>query len=121
MTTRKATGKGHDNSHFKLSPQDYKRYLRLREEVFERDGWRCQGRDGEGEKCLKTEQQQWEETRGQNGRGRTFDCHHINGQPDDLRKANLLTVCSKCHRKLHPYRRWTRYYGKQPDEWDGEN
>jgi len=141
MTTRKATGRGHDLDHFNGDLRAYMKHQALREDIYLRDNWKCQiwicfcGRvyDFEygkvpknyncsrcglvivkcGWKCKKTEIDQWNETRGNNGRGRTFDCHHINKMTDDNRKKNLLTSCSSCHRKLHPNRRWRRFAGKE--------
>jgi hypothetical protein len=32
-------------------------------------------------------------------------CHHINGDPTDNRKLNLLALCQRCHNKLdQPFR-----------------
>ena len=57
-------------------------------------------------KCGKTELIQYEEV------GRTFDCHHINGNVLDNRNSNLETVCSKCHKPIHPNRTWKRFSGE---------
>jgi 5-methylcytosine-specific restriction endonuclease McrA len=62
----------------KLSPDDYKR---LRIEVLERDGWRCQ-------RC---------------GVRTNLDVHHIyrraRGGEDEA--ANLTSLCRNCHRAIH--------------------
>lgn len=141
MTTRKPTGRSHDLEHFNYNMDAYLKYQAMREVVYVIDCWECQvwvcgfcGRvfDFErgrvpknyicscglklrlwGNKCRKMEIEQWNETKSGNGRGRTFDCHHLNRMTDDNRKKNLLTTCSSCHRKLHPKRRWRRFAGKE--------
>jgi 5-methylcytosine-specific restriction endonuclease McrA len=35
--------------------------------------------------------------------------HHINGNPEDMRRVNLLALCQRCHNKLdQPFRRKAR-------------
>ena len=56
-------------------------YARLRREILERDGWRCQ-------KC---------------GCSKNLDVHHLRRRSalgEDL-KTNLITLCRECHRILH--------------------
>jgi 5-methylcytosine-specific restriction endonuclease McrA len=58
-----------------------KLYARLRREILERDGWRCQ-------KC---------------GSSRNLDVHHRirrSALGDDL-ETNLITLCRECHQILH--------------------
>ena len=56
-------------------------YARLRREVLERDGWRCQ-------KC---------------GSSQSLDVHHMKrrGALGDDAEANLITLCRKCHQIQH--------------------
>jgi 5-methylcytosine-specific restriction endonuclease McrA len=56
-------------------------YARLRREILERDGWRCQ-------KC---------------GCSRNLDVHHIRRRSDlgDDAETNLITLCRECHQILH--------------------
>jgi 5-methylcytosine-specific restriction endonuclease McrA len=58
-----------------------KQYARLRKEVLERDGWRCQ-------KC---------------GRSTNLDVHHMRRRSalGDDTEANLITLCRERHRVLH--------------------
>src|ERR1700681_4926597 len=56
-------------------------FARLRREVLERDGWRCQ-------RC---------------GCSKNLDVHHIirrSALGDDA-ETNLITLCRKCHQLLH--------------------
>ena len=100
MTVIQATGKSHDLAHFKFNLREYKKFQGKREYIFTRDKWECV-------KCGKSEIIQYEEV------GRTFDCHHINGNVLDNRNSNLETVCSKCHKPIHPNRTWKRFSGEQ--------
>jgi hypothetical protein len=58
-----------------------KLYARLRREILERDGWRCQ-------KC---------------GHSGNLDVHHVNRRNavGDDAETNLITVCGECHKMLH--------------------
>ena len=62
----------------KLSPGSY---VRLRRQVLERDGWRCQH-------C---------------GSPRDPQVHHIHrrGRLGDDEEENLITLCAICHRSVH--------------------
>jgi 5-methylcytosine-specific restriction endonuclease McrA len=56
-------------------------YARLRREILERDGWRCQ-------KC---------------GFSGNLDVHHVNPRSalGDDAETNLITLCRECHKILH--------------------
>jgi 5-methylcytosine-specific restriction endonuclease McrA len=56
-------------------------YARLRREILERDGWRCQ--------CC--------------GSCKNLDVHHMRRRSalGDDAETNLITLCRKCHRRLH--------------------
>lgn len=56
-------------------------YARLRREILERDGWRCQ-------KC---------------GCSKNLDVHHVRRRSalGDDAEANLITLCRACHQILH--------------------
>src|ERR1700691_6217497 len=56
-------------------------YARLRREILERDGWRCQ-------KC---------------GCSKNLDVHHIKRRSalGDHAETNLITLCRKCHQIVH--------------------
>jgi 5-methylcytosine-specific restriction endonuclease McrA len=56
-------------------------YARLRREILERDGWRCQ-------KC---------------GCSRNLDVHHRirRSALGDDRETNLITLCRECHQIVH--------------------
>jgi 5-methylcytosine-specific restriction endonuclease McrA len=58
-----------------------KQYAKLRKEILERDGWRCQ-------KC---------------GCSRNLDVHHIRRRSalGDEAETNLITLCRECHKILH--------------------
>ena len=60
---------------------DAKAYTRLRWQIFQRDGWRCQH-------C---------------GSMSELQSHHIRFRSHlgDDRKENLITVCANCHGRLH--------------------
>jgi 5-methylcytosine-specific restriction endonuclease McrA len=62
----------------RLKPQDYGA---LRLEILKRDGWRCQI-------C---------------GRAADLQVHHIEsrGQLGGDLEQNLITLCSRCHERLH--------------------
>src|SRR5713101_3568083 len=62
----------------RLDPESYKR---LREQVLERDGWRCQ-------RC---------------GRMSELQAHHISSrsQLGDDAEYNLITLCTGCHQLMH--------------------
>jgi 5-methylcytosine-specific restriction endonuclease McrA len=62
----------------RLNPASYRK---LRNEVLERDGWRCQN-------C---------------GSSDRLHVHHIHsrGQLGDDVGDNLITMCAGCHRQLH--------------------
>jgi 5-methylcytosine-specific restriction endonuclease McrA len=59
-------------------------YLAMRQQVLERDGWRCQG-------C---------------GRRENLQMHHVDlrsrGGVDN--EANLITLCVACHARVHGVR-----------------
>jgi 5-methylcytosine-specific restriction endonuclease McrA len=59
-------------------------YAKLRKEILERDGWRCQN-------C---------------GCSRNLDVHHIRRRSalGDDAETNLITLCRECHRILHGVR-----------------
>ena len=63
---------------FDMAP---KLYARLRREILERDGWRCQ-------KC---------------GCSKNLDVHHMRRRSalGDDAETNLITLCRVCHRILH--------------------
>ena len=56
-------------------------YNLLREQVLQRDGWRCQ-------RC---------------GRSKDLHVHHLvkRSELSDDTLDNLITLCSSCHRQLH--------------------
>jgi 5-methylcytosine-specific restriction endonuclease McrA len=58
-----------------------RQYAKLRKEILERDGWRCQT-------C---------------GRSTNLDVHHVKRRSalGDDTEANLITLCRECHRVLH--------------------
>jgi 5-methylcytosine-specific restriction endonuclease McrA len=58
-----------------------KLYARLRREILERDGWRCQN-------C---------------GSSKNLDVHHIKRRSalGGDAKTNLITLCRECHKILH--------------------
>ena len=62
----------------RMSP---KQYVRLREAILERDGWRCQMCG-----CLKN-----------------LDVHHLRRRSSlgDDSETNLITLCRACHQALH--------------------
>jgi len=62
----------------RLRPEAYKQ---LRQQILERDGWRCQH-------CGRREQ---------------LEVHHIRfrAQLGADNEANLITLCTGCHRKAH--------------------
>jgi 5-methylcytosine-specific restriction endonuclease McrA len=61
--------------------QTPKLYARLRSEILERDGWRCQ-------KC---------------GCSKNLDVHHVTRRSalGDDAETNLITLCRECHQILH--------------------
>ncbi len=61
------------------------RYEKLRQQVLERDGWRCQRCGCRGE----------------------LQVHHINPRSrlGDDTEPNLITLCSQCHQEMHLYRK----------------
>ncbi|MGH9745095.1 MAG: HNH endonuclease [Candidatus Acidiferrales bacterium] len=58
-------------------------YARLRREVLDRDGWRCQN-------C---------------GSSKNLDVHHMirRSALGDDRETNLITLCRECHQYLHGF------------------
>ncbi len=60
---------------------DQRSYQRLRERVFERDGWRCQHCG-----CLSE-----------------LQVHHVQARSrlGDDREENLITLCVQCHQEVH--------------------
>ena len=56
-------------------------YAHLREQIFERDGWRCQG-------C---------------GSSVNLEVHHrrFRSQSGNDAEDNLITLCSRCHTDVH--------------------
>ena len=56
-------------------------YRRLKREILERDGWRCQG-------C---------------GSSRSLDVHHMRRRSalGDDEETNLITLCRECHQLQH--------------------
>jgi 5-methylcytosine-specific restriction endonuclease McrA len=56
-------------------------YAKLRKEILQRDGWRCQ-------KC---------------GRSKNLDVHHITRRSalGDDAETNLITLCRACHQLAH--------------------
>jgi 5-methylcytosine-specific restriction endonuclease McrA len=64
----------------KLDPNGYRK---LREEVLQRDGWRCQG-------CGKSQKLQVHHRQRRSGLG------------DDA-ADNLITLCADCHRDAHEH------------------
>jgi 5-methylcytosine-specific restriction endonuclease McrA len=63
--------------------KDPKLYAKLRREILERDGWRCQN-------C---------------GSSKHLDVHHQRPRSalGDDKETNLITLCRECHRILHRF------------------
>jgi 5-methylcytosine-specific restriction endonuclease McrA len=78
-----------NNSSFPKRPRirmTHKLYTRLRREILERDGWRCQ-------MC---------------GCSQNLDVHHTKRRSalGDDAETNLITLCRECHQLLHGSARW---------------
>jgi 5-methylcytosine-specific restriction endonuclease McrA len=69
---------GQRKSRLRLNPESYRK---LRNDVLERDGWRCQN-------C---------------GTSERLQVHHIRSRSalGDDAAANLITLCGDCHRLVH--------------------
>ena len=65
-------------------------YGRLRQQVLERDGWRCQY-------C---------------GHSTGLEVHHIQGRSrlGDDAEQNLITLCASCHHAVHLHKDGTTFY-----------
>lgn len=76
----------------KLYPDNWDRIARL---VKERAGWKC-------ELCHA----QHDEPHWHTGAIVILTVHHINADPSDNRRINLIALCQRCHNKLDlPFRR----------------
>ena len=87
-----------DLEHFNWNEKAYREFQRKRESILVRDSFRCKicGMDELNHYYLYE---------------RGLDVHHIDGDPENNKKSNLLTVCCECHHKKHPDREWVRFYG----------
>jgi len=81
-----------------LYPENWDRLSLL---LRERAGWKC-------ELCQAANRFPHPIT----GSGVVLTVHHINGDPTDSRRINLIALCQRCHNRLdQPFRRPRRMAG----------
>ena len=82
--------RGSKNSKFKVLGRYSSQYIRMRDVVMERDGFRCVSCGTEGVEMKHR----------YGGKRSSLHGHHINEDTRDNRPQNLIILCMKCH-KLH--------------------